>query len=241
MKQNEYIGYVISRNNINDSDRIITIFTHELGKKSFIAKGIRKPKAKLQSQLEPLVESKFRALGNSKLPTLVSAFNINKNLFFEASTEVNISALFVTEIINYFLMDSQPNNYIYEEYSKFLQKIISTENTSLCLSYYLLKILSGFGLEPDINPGLETYWIDIDEGVISGVRHANSISIPKDVVKLWSVCLNSESSIIDRLKIKDSILVESLNLLISYISQHADRKIKSTKVLMDSTSLLQAG
>ena len=59
MKQNEYIGYVISRNNINDSDRIITIFTHELGKKSFIAKGIRKPKAKLQSQLEPLVESKF--------------------------------------------------------------------------------------------------------------------------------------------------------------------------------------
>ena len=55
MNQNELTGFVISRKNINDADKILTLFTLEQGRYSLIAKGVRKPRAKLQSAIEPLV------------------------------------------------------------------------------------------------------------------------------------------------------------------------------------------
>jgi len=240
MKELEFTGFVTSRKNLNEADKVITVFSEEKGKIAFIAKGIRKPKAKLQSQLEPLVEIKFRVVGNSKLPTLVGAKGIKQNSFFSSSLEANLSALLLTEIVDIFSMENMKNELAYKTYYEFIEQIIKNPKTDLVLNYYLLQILKDYGLEPNIEPGLPRYFLDFTDGTVNGLIGNNSVAIDLEVVKLWNACLRHNSMLLDKLKVKKSILADSLNLIISYIQYHGERKIKSAKVLSESTNLLQA-
>ena len=241
MKEAEYTGFLVSRTNINDSDRIINIFTIEEGRQAFIAKGVRKPKAKLQSQLEPLVETKYRVLGMGKLPTLVGAKGVGKNNFFEVSIESSLSAMLLTELLGLFAVEGMKNETAYNSYKEALDMFSKDKKIALILNYYILRLLSAFGIEPHITLGLDKYWLNIDEGTVDGASGDSSVSIAKNVARLWNACLTHNPNILDRLKVEELTSRESLNLLINYISQHTDRKIKSAKVLSDSTNLLQAG
>jgi DNA repair protein RecO (recombination protein O) len=240
MNQNEFTGYVVSRKNINDADKIISVITRDQGRQSFIAKGVRKPKAKLQSQLEPLVETKFRVIGKSKLPTLVGAKGLELNSFFNSSIEANFSALLLTEVIDIFSADEMVSELAYDAYSGAIKYLSDTPKTSLALNYYLLHILKAYGIEPHIETGLNKYFLDFNDGTINSIGGNNSVAIDIETVKLWNACLKHNDRLLDKLNVNKRSLSDSLNLLISYIQHHSDRKIKSAKVLSESTNLLQA-
>jgi DNA repair protein RecO (recombination protein O) len=240
MNQNELTGFVISRKNINDADKILTLFTLEQGRYSLIAKGVRKPKAKLQSAIEPLVETKFRALGKGKLPTIVGAKALDKNMFFGTTIESNLSALLLTEVVDFFSVENLPNESAYSNYRAALQKLAQNNKTSLVLNYYLLNLLKAYGVEPHIKPGLTKYWLDYADGTVLDRAGNNSVLVDINVVKLWHACLEKNSKLIEKLGVDSLTLADSLNLLISYIQQQTERKIKSSKVLSESTNLLQA-
>jgi len=241
MKQTELTGFVISRKNINDADKIVGIFTRELGKQSFIAKGIRKPQAKLQSQIEPLVESKYRILGNGKLPALVGAKGLTKNEFYGKSVDINVAGLLLTEIVEKFSVEGMPNEAAYKSYRDGLENISRGDKTRLIITYFVLQLMKAFGIEPHIESGHNKFWLDIENGTINGLGGNDSLSINADTVKLWNACIKYDISTVVRLKIGTKTLVDSLNMLLTYVQYHSERKIKSTKVLSESTNLLQAG
>lgn len=49
-----YTAIVLKKKEIGETDRLYTVYTKEAGKLSLVAKGVRKPEAKLASQLETL-------------------------------------------------------------------------------------------------------------------------------------------------------------------------------------------
>lgn len=236
MNQRELTGYVVGRKRLRDSDLILTIYTSEAGKLSVVAKGIKKPKAKLQSHIEPLVKTKFRVLGGGRMPVLVGAIGAEENLYYTSSPEQNMAALLLTEVIDKITIDEMPNPSLFTAYMQALQLMHSDEKFWLHLSYSLLQILKASGVEPHISSSEQNkYFINLSEGTVQSVAEGHeSLLVSADVVKLWKVCLQYDASTINRIKADENVTRSSLDLLISYIQYHTHKKLKSAKVLFQS-------
>lgn len=244
MRDKGLTGFVIGRRNLRDSDLIITAFTKELGKISFVAKGIKKPNAKLRSHTEPLNEVKFRVTTSSKLPILVGAQATRANRFFNTSSDKQLGALFITEVLGLVTTEEQPSQAIYGLYSNFIEDFPKTHKDLLMINYFLISLLRACGLEPQLEvsgPNVK-YYFDYDEGLVSLQRpkHRGGMLSP-DVVKLWRSMLTYTEPIIMRISTKQTVLIKSLETLSEYIEYHFSKKIKSLPVLRESTNLLQAG
>ncbi len=241
MKQSDCTGYVIARKNLKDNDKIITVFSLEYGKLSFVAKGVKKPRAKLQGHLEPLVESKFSYLGSGKLPILVGATGQAKNVFFTSSIEQRLLALLLTEVLGLMTIEGQPNSTLYHYYQSALNDLKTAKTASIMASYALLGFMKSSGIEPIIKGELNqpSYYWDMPEGRISAIRGAiASPQVSSGVVKLWSICMRYDKPTVLRLKASGKILAESMSLLLAYLQYHYDRQIKSIKVIGESTDIL---
>lgn len=244
MKQLELTGFVVSRKNLKDSDKIITVFTREKGKVSIVAKGIKKPKAKLQAHIEPLVESRFRVIKSGHLPVLVGAQGLSRNEFFGSTTESSLAGLFLTEVVDRFSAEELTNEALYEAYKQSLDLLLESDKTSLILTFSILNILKSLGLEPHISfdgKGQRAYFNLSDGEISKSSAEGESVLVDKDLVKLWKVCMVQAPQVFTKLVVDNNILSSSLNLLLSYLQYNMDSKIKSIKVLSEGTNLLQAG
>jgi len=241
MKQNEFNGYVVARKNLSDADLIINVFSKEQGRVSFVAKGVKKPRAKLRSHLEPLAETKFRTIGNSNLPTLVAADSKSSNDFFSVDNDTRLVALLVTEVIGIISVESQPNPPLYRAYKDFLKDCLKTERLLIELNYALITLLRAVGIEPHINfesPG--NYVFDFNEGTTKkGLGSKESVRISQNTMKFWKAILNYDKKTIMRLRVEQGDILNSIGILIQYIRYHFGKNIKSYKVLKESSSLLQ--
>ena len=243
MKENKATGYILVRRNIKDSDKIITVFTREFGKISVIAKGIKKPKAKLQSQLEPLVEVRFRYLGSGSIHVLVGAQAVTASNYFNADMNTRVSALFITEIMDLISVEGQANKELYSLYKTFLNDLLKTKKVLIGVIYCMLNIMKLSGVEPNIDSlkGHSGAYFDYDEGTVTPRVGGNKYShISSDSAKLWMVCLKYHKKTVDNLAVSQPVLSESFLVLVDYFQYHYAKKIKSAKVLINTTNLLQA-
>lgn len=236
MNQRELTGYVISRKRLRDSDLILTIYGLETGKIAVVAKGIKRPKAKLQSHVEPLIKTKFRIIGSGKLPVLVGARGLEENLYYTSNPEQNMAALLVTEIMDKITAEEMPNTNLFTAYSQALKLMHSDEKFWLHLSFSILQILKASGVEPQITSSSQNkYYFNLSEGTVRSVAEGHeSLLVPADVVKLWKVCLQYNIGTINRINADDKVTRSSLDLLVSYIQYYTHKKLKSAKVLFQS-------
>lgn len=242
MKEYKATGYILSRRNLKDSDRIITIFTLEYGKISLIAKGIKKPKAKLQSQLEPLAEVRFRYLGSGAIPILVGAQALSANQYFSVDMDRRISALFISEIMDLISIEGQPNKELYSLYKTCLLDLLETKKVLLSVVYSMINIMKLSGIEPSIDnlKDNSSAYFDYDDGTVSsqiGGNKASRVSI--ESAKLWMICLKYHKRTVDNLAVDQLVLNESFMVLSEYFQYHYAKRLKSIKVLINSTNLLQ--
>ena len=239
MKQSKLVGYVIGRRNLGDSDLIISVFSRDLGKCSFVAKGAKKPRAKLRAHLEPLAEIEFRTVGNSSLPTLVGVSPISTNNFFSAEYGLRLIALYVTEVLSQVSVESQPNQALYESYGRFLVQCLKTDKPLLLLNQALFEIMQSSGIEPRVElVKAGQYFFDYDEGMITARMPAHpSPEVSQDLVKFWKLILNYDKATVMRLRLDRSVGLESAGLINDYLEHHFNRQLKSFKVLKQSPDL----
>ena len=243
MKQFEAVGYIINRKSLSDSDRILTVFTKEYGKISLVAKGIKKPRAKLQPHLEPLVETGFRYIGSAKLPVLVGAQATKKNNYYGAELNISLSALFVTEVLGLITIEAQPNQTLYALYDDFLYELTHSSKIGLDLVYMLLNMMKASGIEPNILDvsTKDILYFNFDDGTItSQASSGRSLKLSSQIAKLWKACLSYHKETVLRIRVDQVVINRSLALLTDYLQYHYSKKIKSYKVLVNSTNFLQA-
>jgi DNA repair protein RecO (recombination protein O) len=240
MKYSEFTGFVVGRRNFGEGDIMLNVFSKSLGKLTVVAKGARKPKAKLRSHLEPLLETNFRVINGSNLPIAIGAQQ-GMNNFFDSDNDVRMSAMMVTEIISLVIAEDQPNLTLYELYKDFLEDCLSTSKLVMLLSYVIFQIMKSIGIEPDLSiQEAGKLVFDIDQGEIKSATPSKTlIGVSENVVKFWRVINQYDKPTVMRLKLERKDSINSLNILCLYIEYHFAKKLKSLKVLEASSSFLQ--
>lgn len=143
-------GIVLKSIKLNESDKIVTIFSKNYGKIKAIAKGVRKTKSQFGSSLENLTMLKLLFYKGKNI-NIVSQTEIIHSFFPQCK---NLSrygwAVLSTEIVDKMSVEEDPNNSIYELLKTFMILLRDDESPLLLMESFKWKMLQIVGYLPEL-------------------------------------------------------------------------------------------
>lgn len=145
----------LKKTNYTQKDSLVTCFTAKFGKNDFLARGLRKPKAKLKSALFPLRGVKLTFVQGKQFPVITGAEIKLELEALEENFYYHTLGLFWAEIIDLAFVEPEPHSQFFDNFLQALQilnqeakanKRISQKATVLSV-WLIVKLLSTTGYE----------------------------------------------------------------------------------------------
>lgn len=210
------LGYVIRRTNYGEADRILNLIT-PLGKKTVIAKGVRKSKSKLAGNIELFALTDFNVhQGKSEFGVVTGAKMIK--FYGEILKDINkmeLSGLFFKEIGK--LAESSDNPEYFEIIDQGLYEINNGTDLRLVEAWFLLNAGRASGEELNLYRDIagealredKKYNYNVNEEAFtensSGNYSANEI-------KMLRLCEKAKLKVVKKVKFDDSLIEKVLFL-----------------------------
>jgi DNA repair protein RecO (recombination protein O) len=143
---------IIRKTRLREADRILTLYTPNLGKLQAVAKAVRKPKSKLSGHLELLAHSQVTLVRGRNLDTVIGSQTINSFLGIRNSLEATSSALYLAEMVNLFTAEADHiDNYkLFNLLISTLEQLNQGAACCNCLRYFEMQLLGYTGYRPEL-------------------------------------------------------------------------------------------
>lgn len=235
--------------NLKDSDKIVVMYSKELGLIRGVAKGVKKPKSRLGARMDSLVANKIMLYKGKNLDTICQAEALNTFKDSRQDYDKLMYSSYVSEIISIFGVEDDPSSKeVYDLFYKALDRISSAKSKKdvmIAVIKFQLKmmLIIGFGLEFDSCLCCREEILDEDMyfsiqmgGVVCeecnkdlGVKLKLHHKMRDFMQAMMQFDFNYESDY-DK-KATEKVCDVCFNLLNQYIQSHTDKKIKSISVL----------
>lgn len=124
-------GIVLKRNNFNEKDKLITIFTGNFGKLAVLAKGIRSIHSKKAPHLELFTHVSFFAAVGRNLDIVTEAYTLESYSNLRKNLEKVAYTYSIAEILDRLCAERQEHKNIFEILIITLRKINDNENNKI--------------------------------------------------------------------------------------------------------------
>ncbi|MBI3379891.1 DNA repair protein RecO [Candidatus Gottesmanbacteria bacterium] len=124
-------GIVLKRINIGEKDKLLTIFTKNLGKIVLIAKGIRSIHSKKAPHLELFTHTSFFAANGRNLDILTEAYTKESFMNLRTDLEKVAFAYSIAEILDRLCAERQEHKNIFDFLLITLRKLNKAENQNI--------------------------------------------------------------------------------------------------------------
>ena len=235
--------------NLKDSDKIVVMYSKELGLIRGVAKGVKKPKSRLGARMDSLVANKVMLYKGKNLDTICQAEALNTFKDSRQDYDKLMYSSYISEIISIFGVEDDPSSKeVYDFFYKALDRISnadSKKDVMIAVIKFQLKmmLIVGFGLEFDtclccreeiLN---EDMYFSIQMGGVVceecnkdlGVKLKLHYKMRDFMQAMMQFDFNYESEY-DK-KATEKVCDVCFNLLNEYIQSHTDKKIKSISIL----------
>lgn len=145
---------ILTQQEFSDFDKIFTILTGEDKKLSAIAKGIRKPSAKLRSTLQLFHLIDIRLVGKSDLKTIAGGEIIDQFDLPEGDMERKALGFYFLELTDHWLEEDAAVSGVFNLLTETLQALQDTDKLKLLRTYFEINLLSLLGTAPGIYRGV---------------------------------------------------------------------------------------
>jgi len=143
-------GIILRHREWGEADRLLTIYTRELGKISAIAKGVRKPRSRKGGHLEPFMRSNLLLARGRTFYILTQAEAIDiYNTLREDLTLLGIAS-YMAELTDRFLYDEEENRSLYRILKQSLERLDRSEDPDLVSHYFEIRLLDQVGFRPQL-------------------------------------------------------------------------------------------
>ena len=142
---------ILSRRDFGESDRLLTLFTPEHGKIRAIAKGARKPHAKVSGHVELFARSDVMIHRGRNLDILSQAEMIEPYLGLREDLRRGAYANYAAELLDRFTADEDINQAaLFTLLHESLQRIADAADPRLAIRFYELHLLDLVGFRPEL-------------------------------------------------------------------------------------------
>jgi DNA repair protein RecO (recombination protein O) len=141
---------VIRHNDWGEADRLLGLFTRELGKIRAIAKGIRKPRSRKAGHLEPFTRANLLLARGRDLYIVTQADTVDAYSQVKDDLILLGYASYVLELLDRFTYEEGENRSLYRLLSNTLTRLSSEYDPALVVRYYEIRLLDLLGFRPQL-------------------------------------------------------------------------------------------
>ncbi|MGC8783144.1 MAG: DNA repair protein RecO [Armatimonadota bacterium] len=137
---------VLRRRPLGEADKVLTLFTREMGKISAVAKGARKPTSKLAGATETCVQARFH-LAQGKTFWIVTQASVERARARLHRLLVNAAAaIYTCELVDRLLEEGVPDEGLFDLLSNVLDELETSDRPmwTLCLFENALMLQQGY-------------------------------------------------------------------------------------------------
>lgn len=234
---------IIKKTKLGEADRILTLYTPDLGKIQAVAKGVRRPKSKLAGHLELLTYSQVTMARGRNLDIVIGSQTINGFLPLKTDLMLISYGLYVIELVNQFTAEHVPDESLFNLLTETLQSLCQSDNRELLLRYFEIHLLEASGYRPqlhecvachkELEPATNAFCPSIGGTLcpVCGSSQPFTRPISVNALKVLRFIQGNGFNAVGRLKI-DAVLSRELESITrSYLKYLLEREVKSANWL----------
>jgi DNA repair protein RecO (recombination protein O) len=141
-------GIVLRQRRLGEADKIVSLFTPNLGKLDAVAKGVRRPRSKLAGHVEPLTYTSFMLARGRELDIVTQAQTIEVFPALREDLERTGRALYVAELVDRFTPERQENVQVFRLLLETLRRLATEDRLDITLRFFEMRLLGHLGYQP---------------------------------------------------------------------------------------------
>jgi DNA repair protein RecO (recombination protein O) len=183
---------VLRHSDYGEADRLLTLYTRQLGKTRALAKGARKIASRKAGHIEPFMQAKLQLAKGRDMLLVTQADTVDAYLPLREDLILTSHASYIVELLDRFTYeDETESSSTFRLLTDTLARLASKADPWLVIRYYEMRLLDHLGFRPQLlkcaNCGREIkpedqYFSFSAGGVIcprcgQGLRHLHAISV----------------------------------------------------------------
>ncbi|WP_227395118.1 DNA repair protein RecO [Jeotgalibacillus aurantiacus] len=144
-------GIVIRTKDYGETNKVVTLFTRELGKTAVMARGAKKTNSRLSSVSQMFTHAQYLIQGGSGMGSLQQGEMLHSSRVLKEDLYKAAHASFMAELLDKATEDRKPNPFLFELTRQCFGLINSGYDEEVICYIYELKLLPLFGVEPVLN------------------------------------------------------------------------------------------
>jgi DNA repair protein RecO (recombination protein O) len=228
---------------LGEADRIVTLYTPDLGKIRAVAKGIRRPSSKMVGHLEVLSHTSLLIARGRNLDIITQAHLINPFTKLRDDLSILSRGCYLAELVNDFTPDEEGNLVVYNLLINTMGWLQESSDSEILLRYFETHLLSELGYRPHVqtcvtcqrslSPQDHNFSLR-DGGVLCpscshGLKDLERISLT--ALKVLRYLLDNSYPQCLRLRVENTVSEELDRLMARYIRYHLDGEVRSAGFL----------
>lgn len=141
-------GIVLARRNYGEADRILSVYTKNHGRASYMAKGVRRPVSRKRGHIEVFNQIKFQAASGRGIDLMTEAEIIDNFPEVRKSLKKVSLAYYFMEVIGRITHEGEKNEQLYSNVLENLRTLRSTKELKSLRLNFVLKLLTLLGYWP---------------------------------------------------------------------------------------------
>jgi len=140
---------VLRHSDYGEADRLLTLYTRQLGKTRALAKGARKIASRKAGHIEPFTHVKLQLAKGRDMPILTQADTVDAYQPLREDLILTSQASYVLELLDRFTYeDETENSAIFRLLTETLARLASKSDPWLVIRYYEMRLLDHLGFRP---------------------------------------------------------------------------------------------
>lgn len=238
-------GIIIGKRDFLEADKILTIFTRDLGKIQVKAKGLKRTLAKMAGHLEMFNLVDLELIKGKTFYIVIGAQLINGFVEIKENYEKMGIYFYFCEVLNKILEERVRHKNTFEFFLNVLNELKKEDaNLLLVAIYFELNILSHLGFKPEFlvcvgcreNIGGHKFYFSRERGGVlcesCGQNDFFADLLTPNAVKLMRVILAHNLGVLKKIKMESSIPEEVKKINGFFLEHILGRELKSKKFLM---------
>ncbi|GAE33404.1 DNA repair protein RecO [Halalkalibacter akibai] len=234
-------GIVIRTTDYGESNKIVTLFTRELGKLGVMSRGAKKPKNRLSAASQlfmygTFVFQKSTGLGTLNQADITHSFREVRNDLFRASY-----ATYIVELTDKLTEDRQRNPHLFELLYQTLYYLDEGIDPEVLLRIYELKMLAIAGIKPELDQCVSCSSTEVPTAF--SIKHAGFLCqnclhkderafvVSAQVARLLRLFYYFDLNRMGQISLKKETKKELQQIVTAYYDEYSGLRLKSRRFL----------
>ncbi len=142
---------ILRHNDYGEADRMLTLYTAQLGKTRALVKGARKITSRKAGHLEPFTHVKLQLAKGREIPLVTQADTIDGYLPLRENLVLTSQASYIIELLDRFTYeDGSENTSIFRLLTDTLSRLAAGADPWIATRYYEMRLLDYLGFRPQL-------------------------------------------------------------------------------------------